>query len=208
MIHPTDYQFPWSLFVKQFCTPDNAEPFWYLSNTGSWCRFRGIRPISSENHYEGIILRVKSYTDQYTSDKFRIHKEPFWVFLRQSDPIKQDILMFRPLESKFVNFTRFPAIFDVYKPYDAIYKRGFAGAFLSDVNQNSYCRLVWHPTCTITPKAGWWTKHAWEIHKVSYVNAIPKSIDDQQISLFTIMGFRMIFTNSMNGIRTACSTRR
>jgi hypothetical protein len=54
--------------------------------------------------------------------------------------------MFRPLESKFVNFTRFPAIFDVYKPYDAIYKRAFAGVFLSDVNQNSYCRLVRHPT--------------------------------------------------------------
>jgi len=116
--------------------------------------------------------------------------------------------MFRPLESKFVNFTRFAAIFDAYKPYDAIYKRAFAGVFLSDVNKNSYCRLVRHPTCTITPKAGWWTKHAWEIHKVSYVNAIPKSIDDQQISLVAIMGFRMIFTNSMNGIRTACSTRR
>jgi hypothetical protein len=60
--------------------------------------------------------------------------------------------MFRPLESKFVNFTRFPAIFDVYKPYDAIYKRAFVGAFLSDVNKNSYCRLVRHPACTITPK--------------------------------------------------------
>ena len=74
-------------------------------------------------------MRVKFYTDQHTSDKFRIHKEPFWVFLRQSDPLKQDIFMFRPLESKFVNFTRFPAIFDVYKPYDAIYKRAFAGVF-------------------------------------------------------------------------------
>jgi len=80
--------------------------------------------------------------------------------LRQSDQIKQGIFMFTSIKSKFVNFTRFPAIFNVYKPYDAIYKRAFAGVFLSDVNQNSYCRLVRHPTCTITPKAGWWTKHA------------------------------------------------
>jgi hypothetical protein len=49
--------------------------------------------------------------------------------------------MFRSFKSKFVNFMRFPVIFDAYKPYDAIYKRAFAGAFLSDVNQNSYRRL-------------------------------------------------------------------
>jgi hypothetical protein len=49
--------------------------------------------------------------------------------------------MFRSLESKFGNFTRFPVIFDIYKLYDAIYKRAFAGAFLSDVNRNSYRRL-------------------------------------------------------------------
>jgi hypothetical protein len=49
--------------------------------------------------------------------------------------------MFGSIISKFVNFTRFPVIFDIYKPYDAIYKRAFAGAFLSDVNQDSYRKL-------------------------------------------------------------------
>jgi len=76
------------------------------------------------------MVMVKSQMDQHTSDNNRIHKEPFWVFLRQSDPIKQDIFIFWSFKSKFVNFTRFPAIFDAYKPYDAIYKRAFAGVFL------------------------------------------------------------------------------
>jgi len=48
--------------------------------------------------------------------------------------------MFGSFKSKFVNFTRFPVIFDTYKPYDAIYKRAFVIAFLSDVNQDSYRR--------------------------------------------------------------------
>jgi hypothetical protein len=73
---------------------------------------------------------------------------------RQSDQIKQDIFMFGSFKSKFVNFTRFPVIFDTHKPYDAIYKRAFVGAFLSDVNQDSYRRLDFYkPPAPLRPNA-------------------------------------------------------
>jgi hypothetical protein len=125
----------------------------------------------------------------------------------QSDQIKQDIFMFGSFKSKFVNFTRFPVIFDTHKPYDAIYKRAFVGAFLSDVNQDSYRRLDFYkPPAPLRPNADGGRSMRQEYTWYRMKNAIPKRIDDQNILI--LWGFRMIFTNPMNGIRTTCGTRK
>jgi len=103
--------------------------------------------------------------------------------------------MFRSIKSKFVNFTRFPVIFDTYKPYDAIYKRAFAGAFLSDVNQNPYRRLDFDkPPAPVRPNVDDGRSMRQEYTGYRMKNAIPKRIDDQ--NNFTLLGFTNDFHQS------------